>query len=92
MQEMLTALGFRPVRGVDKVRLPYHLAQGKRDFEVVFDDVHELGTFVEIETQADESQVDAARDAILQLARDLGLSQPERKSYLCLLLESKKSL
>ena len=92
MEEMLTALSFRPVRAVDKIRQPYYLARDGRDFEVVIDDVRELGTFVEIETQADDVQRDAACDAILLLAGELGLSQPERKSYLCLLLELQKSL
>lgn len=85
--EILMRLGFRAVRVVRKTRTPWHLREQERDFEIALDSVHGLGLFVEIETQSDESQRDAARDAVLQLATRLGLTQPERRSYLCLLLE-----
>jgi adenylate cyclase, class 2 len=83
----LGLLGFREVRTVAKRRVPYHLAWEGRVVEVTLDDVHELGTFVELETLADESEREAARDAILLLAGRLGLENPERRSYLRLLLE-----
>lgn len=85
--EVLTLLGFRPVREVRKVRRQYHLIWRNRDFEVAVDQVAGLGTFVEVETLAAESDRQAAVAAILALAAELGLTAPERKSYLCLLLE-----
>ena len=85
--EMLTLLGFRAVRHVRKVRTSYALHRDGREFEIAVDQVDDLGSFVEIETQADESARDAARDAVLGLAGELGLSQPERRSYLKMLLE-----
>lgn len=85
--EMLTLLGFRPVRDVCKVRTPYAYEREGRAFEIAVDRVEGLGSFVEIETLANEASRDAARDAVLAVARELGLSQPERRSYLKMLLE-----
>jgi adenylate cyclase class 2 len=85
--ELLQLLGFRPVREVRKTRVPFHLVFDGRDLEVTLDDVATLGLFVEIETLADEAHREPARDAILNFARTLGLANPERRSYLCLLLE-----
>jgi adenylate cyclase class 2 len=85
--EVLTLLGFRQVREVRKTRQPYHVAWHGREFEIALDQVAELGSFIEVETLASESDRPAAVEAILALAGDLGLSGHERKSYLCLLLE-----
>lgn len=85
--EMLTLLGFREVRTVRKSRVPYHLNWEGRNLEVSLDDVHDLGTFLEIETIADDATREAARDSLLRLAERLGLENPEMRSYLCLLLQ-----
>lgn len=85
--EMLTLLGFREVRTVRKSRVPFHLKWEDRDLEVSLDEVRDLGTFLEIETIADEATRDAARDSILRVAERLGLTNPEMRSYLCLLLQ-----
>lgn len=85
--EMLTLLGFREVRTVRKTRVPFHLEWEDRDLEVSLDDVHDLGTFLEIETIADDATRDAARDSLLRLAERLGLENPEMRSYLSLLLQ-----
>lgn len=89
--EMLTLLGFREVRTVEKRRVPYHLDWEDRPLEIALDEVTGLGTFLEIETTAEESTRDAARDSVLRLATHLGLSNSERRSYLCLLLEEARS-
>ena len=85
--EMLTLLGFREVRTVRKSRVPFHLRWEDRDVEVSLDEVRDLGTFLEIETIADDATRDAARESILRLANRLELENSERRSYLCLLLE-----
>ncbi len=85
--EVLTLLGFRPVREVRKTRLSHHVNWRGRKFEVALDAVDGLGFFVEVETLASEEEKPAAVESILAFAADLGLSNPERKSYLCLLLE-----
>jgi adenylate cyclase class 2 len=86
MIELLTALGFRPVREVRKTRTPWSLQWNGRTFDVALDVVPRVGTFLEIELIADEETRHAARDAILALAARLNLSQPEPRSYLELVL------
>lgn len=88
--EMFRLLGFRPVREVRKRRRLLELIWQDRRVEVALDQVADLGEFLEIETLADESTRPAAVDAILALAARLGLTGPERKSYLALLLEKER--
>jgi len=85
--EILRLLSFRPVREVRKKRHPYRCTWQGRAFEVALDDVAGLGHFVEIETQADEAERAAAVAAILAFASHFQLGQPEKRSYLSLLLE-----
>lgn len=89
MAELLMILGFRPRGTVRKTRLSHRLHWHNRDFTVTFDDVDGLGAYMEVETIADdrESERIAARDACLALATHLGLSQPERRSYLTMILQ-----
>lgn len=86
--EMVTALGFQEVRDVVKRREPFHLRRHGRDIEIVLDNVHGLGWFVELETIATDADRDASREALLTLSRELHLGQSERRSYLRLLLEN----
>jgi adenylate cyclase, class 2 len=86
-RELLTVLGFEPVRGVEKTRAVYDLMWEGRPLELAVDAVEGLGTFLEIESMAHDSDRDAARDAILRLAENLGLKNPERHSYLQLLIQ-----
>ena len=86
MAEVWQSLGFRFVREVRKSRTPLTLDWHQRVYELALDDVPPLGTFLEIELLADEAGRDAARDAILALARELNLTNSERRSYLELLL------
>ena len=86
---MLLALGFRPVSRVCKQRQCYQVTRSQQEIEVSIDEVEDLGTFIELEIVAEDSQVDAAREAIARLADELGLSEVERRSYLELLLEAR---
>jgi adenylate cyclase class 2 len=86
-RDLLATLGFESVRAVEKTRALYHLIWSRRDLELAIDAVDGLGTFLEIESLAEESDRDAARDAILDLAGHLGLKNAERRSYLQLLTE-----
>ena len=85
---ILRKLGFRPVRRVRKRREPWSLDLRGRHVEVVFDEVEDLGTFIELETAADASGFDEAKAALLELANELGLGPSERRSYLSMLLGS----
>ncbi len=87
MRELLMMLGFEPVRPVEKTRALFHLVWEGRELELAVDSIDDLGTFLEIEAIAEEGDRDKARDAILGLAERLGLSNPERRSYLALMLE-----
>ncbi len=87
MAEILGLLGFRRVHEVRKVRRPQHLEFRGRNFEIAVDEVEGLGTYLELETLAGDADRGAAVDALLELAAEFQLPAPERKSYLCLLLE-----
>ena len=83
---ILEALGFRYVATVRKTRRVGSLTWEGRRFELALDDVEGLGTFLELETVADDAGLPAARHALLSLAKRLNLKQAERRSYLELLL------
>ncbi len=84
--ELLTALGFRPVAEVHKVRRRFEIPWEGKTVEAVIDDVAEVGNFLELELSANETDVEAAKACIASLAARLGLVKTERQSYLELLL------
>lgn len=84
--DLLLALGFRPVRQVRKRRQTTVAHWQATPIEICLDTVDRLGDFVELEIVTDEQGLPAARLAIQAFATDLGLSKPERRSYLELLL------
>jgi adenylate cyclase class 2 len=84
---LIQALGYRPVACVSKRRrLWQFMSEGYR-IEVSLDDVTGVGTFAEIEIQAEEAAEEAARRALAAAARSLGLTESERRSYLEMWLE-----
>ncbi|MCX7394390.1 MAG: class IV adenylate cyclase [Planctomycetales bacterium] len=85
MFEIWQSLGFRRVGEVRKTRMPLTLDWHQRVYELAVDEVPPLGTFLEIELLADAVERDQTRTAILDLARELCLSNPEHRSYLELL-------
>jgi adenylate cyclase class 2 len=86
---LLEAIGFRPVGEVRKSRRKAMVPWQGRQVEAALDEVDRLGTFVEFELVAEESDVEAARTCIQSLARSFGLTRGERRSYLELLLKGK---
>ena len=86
--EMVNLLGFRFVREVGKTRRSFALRWSGSEFELAIDEVPGLGGFLEIELLAEADRRDAAEAAVWELARALGLSVAEPRSYLDLLLES----
>lgn len=82
MAKILQSLGYKPSGVVEKQRRVYQLPLGEFEAEICLDMVSELGRFVELELVVDEHKVAAARDALLELGHKLGLSEPERRSYL----------
>ena len=89
MREVLLALGFRPVADVRKTRRAAEVRMREAAIEVTLDEVDGVGTFVELEIQADERDADQAKAAIAELAAELGLVDIERRSYLELLLATR---
>jgi adenylate cyclase, class 2 len=85
--EMLALLGFRESLTVRKTRRVFELCWQGRAVEVLLDQVEGLGEFVEIETLAGDHDRAAAKECVLSLAAEFGLSAPEPRSYLRMLLE-----
>ena len=87
MGTVFERLGFTPTATVRKVRARYRVGE----WTVVLDDVENVGTYVEVETEVeDEDEIPIARDAAYGVLRDLGLDPEEQvqTSYLGLLLEN----
>jgi len=82
----LSALGFKPVAVVSKLRDVYTFTRDDFHIEACLDDVGAVGKFVELEIQAEEDQFEPARAVLMRTAVELGLTQQERLSYLGLLL------
>ena len=85
--ELLEALGFRPVATVAKRRQPARVHWQGMEVDVALDSVAGVGEYLELELQASEAEVPQARACLESLARELGCGNPERRSYLELLLE-----
>ncbi|HZZ72701.1 MAG TPA: class IV adenylate cyclase [Pirellulales bacterium] len=86
-EEMLTALGFHAVGVVTKHRRTARFSFAGWPVELAWDEVEGLGTFVELELVADESNLAAAQACLSDLVARLQLSGEERRSYLELLLD-----
>jgi len=85
--ELLLTLGFGQVATVRKRREPAHLAWQGHEIEVALDTVEGVGEFAELEIGADESGLEVAKGAIASLAKQLGLADSERRSYLEMLVK-----
>ena len=84
--ELLEVLSFRRVAEVRKTRTKGKFTWQGWPVEVALDEVEQVGSFVELEIQAEENDLPAARTAILALAQQLHLTQQERRGYLEMLL------
>jgi adenylate cyclase class 2 len=84
---LLAALGFTPVAVVRKRRRKFRIVVDEYEIDGALDDVDGVGCFVELELQADDEGLDAAKRTIAKLASDLDLGPSERRSYLEMLLE-----
>lgn len=87
--ELLATLGFQHVADVRKVRRKARLAWQGFEIEIALDRVAELGTFVELEAEAEADSLHQAQAAVCSLAERLGLAGAERRSYLELLLAAR---
>lgn len=93
MATLLDRLGFQAVAEVRKVRRVFGLRFEGREMHAAFDRAEEIGDFVEVEAIAsDQSDLESARDAVLKLAKALGLEDLEPRSYLRMLLEKRAQI
>ena len=83
MDSILQALGFEPAAVVEKDRARFRVGE----YTVTLDDVTDVGTFVEVETES--ADVDTAREGVFELLETIGLDPDDQimTSYLGLLLE-----
>jgi adenylate cyclase class 2 len=88
MLRVFDRLGFRPVATIRKVRRPFHINRGGRAVEISLDRAEGLGDFAEVEALAEPNDLPAAQAVVLELARELGLTEVEPRSYLRMHLEA----
>ena len=85
-ENLLSALGFHKAALVQKFRRRQRLTVNRRRVDIVLDMLPALPEserlFVEMEVMATDVDVDECRSLILDVARQLGLSNPIRESYL----------
>ena len=97
MERLLTHLSFRKVATVCKQRKTFHLGSGETALTITVDEVDDVGHYAEIEcvlstNDPTDEQVTEARNRVQNLANQLGLTQPESRSYLRMLLEKQEPL
>ncbi len=85
-EELLEALGFLRTAAVIKEREAWELMCDGFRTEICCDRVEGLGTFAEIEVVASLEQLAPAQKIVTALADELGLHQPESRSYLEMVL------
>lgn len=85
MHQILLDLRYQPSIEVKKERTIYrHSAQ--KDIEVAWDEVEQLGTYIELELKVPERDQAEALVCLQSLALSMDLKDEERRSYLELLL------
>ncbi|TWU01800.1 class IV adenylate cyclase [Neorhodopirellula pilleata] len=92
MEHLLTQLGFQRVTTVSKDRQTFRVGSESDAMTVTIDDVDVVGKYAEIERVLASNhptidEVARARQEVQELADRLGLTNPEPRSYLRMLLE-----
>ena len=94
LESILMALGFCKSAFIRKFRRRMALIIEHRNVDIVFDTLPDLPEsarhFIEMETIAAEEEIEKCRTLILDIARQLGLSEPIRDSYLKLVQNYEK--
>jgi adenylate cyclase class 2 len=89
-QEMARVFTHLRYRATGVVRKSRRIARFQRDgfeMQASLDEVDGVGRYAEVETMAEEERFADAKAAVLAAATELGMTQPERRSYLQLMLE-----
>lgn len=92
MERLLTHLSFRKVATVVKNRKTFRLGASDDAMTITVDQVDDVGNYAEIEcvlptNEPTDEQITEARNRVQSLADRLGLTLPESRSYLRMLLE-----
>jgi adenylate cyclase, class 2 len=88
---LVEKLGYRPTAVVRKRRTIRHFSRGGFDLQACLDEVEEVGRFVEVEIVAPPERRAEAESVLQDVAKELGLHDSERKSYLEMLLARRQS-
>lgn len=83
-------LSFRPTAQVAKLRESASVAWGGVEYEITWDEVDGLGTFLELELVVKQGEMETAKSQILAI-KELGMTTIERRSYLEMVLAAKAS-
>jgi adenylate cyclase class 2 len=83
---LVERLAYRPTAVVKKRRREFRCERGGFGLNVCLDEVERLGRFVEVEIVAPPEDRARAEQVLAQVARELGLRDSERRSYLEMIL------
>jgi len=90
-ERLLVLLGFEPVAIVTKERRSFGIVYQGREVTVTLDEVEGVGKYVEVEIVAEGlDDMPNARQVVTRLTMELGLSEPESRSYLSMLLANRE--
>ena len=93
LKQAFIGIGFVSVAKVSKRRETMTIFWDEQNVEICLDDVEEVGSFVEVELVIqDDGDVESAKQTLLSLAEEVGLSGPIKTSYLELLLDRRGEL
>jgi len=88
LKQAFFGIGFVSVAKVSKRRETMTVSWEDESVEICLDEVDEVGSFVEVELVIeDDGDIESAKQTLLSLAKNVGLSEPIKTSYLELLLE-----
>ena len=89
LEEILDKFGLKKLGLIDKFRETFNL----NEFEICLDKVKGIGTFVEIETDGDESNWQKKQKDCIDLLKKLGLTEKAlTNEYLCDIATKKPAL
>jgi len=88
LKQAFLGIGFVSVAKVSKRRETLTISWEGESIEICLDEVDEVGSFVEVElVLEDDGDIESAKQTLLSLAKNVGLPEPIKTSYLELLLE-----
>ena len=89
-KEILKNLGFDLLGVIDKKRKTYSLDE----FSITFDEVKDIGNFIEVEVDGEENEIEEKRNSCLEMLEKIGVSKDKlcKKIWLCDIATGKTKL